>query len=109
MLNKTLFLNFFGTGQKSKLLEYLALNRDFELSASDLQRGIKISHITLLNLWKELKQDKIILPTRTIGRSKLYKLNKEDQRVKQLLKLFDMILLYSPNKTTKKEKIPINT
>ncbi len=46
-----------------------------------------VSRITLDKIWEELIRKKIIVKTRDIGRAEMYRLNKENPKVKVLLDL----------------------
>lgn len=46
-----------------------------------------ISRITMENIWEKLINAKIILKTRIIGRAELYKINKQNPKMKALIEL----------------------
>ena len=78
MKKRSLFIDFMGDSPTVRVLDYLMTERDLDFSISDMARNIKIGRTTLYRIWDELLKNKIILPTRVIGMSRLYKLNKEN-------------------------------
>ena len=58
-----------------------------------------------LRIWDKLIQLNIVIPTRQIGRAKLFKLNEENPAVEKLIKLYDTLLyLEAKNYFTKKSQ-----
>ena len=63
-----------------------------DASLTDIAEGAGINRVTLFRLWPKLEKLKIIVHTRDIGNAKLYKLNMDNPRVKNLAELFDNII-----------------
>ena len=105
MKKRSLFIDFMGDSPTVRVLDYLMTERDLDFSISDMARNIKIGRTTLYRIWDELLKNKIILPTRVIGMSRLYKLNKENPKIKKLIELDDMLCLESIKKKTEKIKL----
>ena len=105
MKKRSLFIDFMGDSPTVRVLDYLMTERDLDFSISDMARNIKIGRTTLYRIWDELLKNKIILPTRVIGRSRLYKLNKENPKIQKLIELDDMLCLESIKKKADKIKL----
>jgi len=105
MEERSLFIDFMGDSPTVRVLDYLMTERDLDFSISDMARNIKIGRTTLYRIWDELLKNKIILPTRVIGRSRLYKLNKENPKIQKLIELDDMLCLESIKKKAEKIKL----
>lgn len=105
MKKRSLFIDFMGDSPTVRVLDYLMTERDLDFSISDMARNIKIGRTTLYRIWDELLKNKIILPTRVIGRSRLYKLNKENPKIQKLIELDDMLCLESIKKKAEKIKL----
>ena len=82
MKDKSLFIEFMGDSSTIRVLDYLMIERDLDFSISDMARNVAIGRTTLYRIWDGLLKNKIVLPTRIIGRSKLYRLNKDDSKIK---------------------------
>jgi len=46
-----------------------------------------VSYSTLQTFWEKLERNKIVVKTRRVGKSDLYKLNTNNPAIKQLIKL----------------------
>jgi len=58
---------------------------------TEIARGAGVGWSAFTRIWKALLERKIILPTRTIGNAKLFKLNKKNFFIQKLVK-FDLEL-----------------
>ena len=90
---KFLFIELFGDSPTIKVLDYLLTERELDFSISDMARNAGIGRATLYRIWDELIRNQIIIPTRTIGKSKLYKLNINNPKIKKLIEIDDMLVL----------------
>ena len=77
-----------------------------DYSLSDIAENSNIGWTTLHRIWGKLLKNGIVKPTREIGRAKLFKLNEENPAVKELIKLYD-ILLYQHTEEHLSKKIVI--
>ena len=104
----SLFTDFMGDSPLMKVIDYLLTERELDFSISDLARNAGISRATMYRILSSLIKNKIIVPTRAIGRAKLYKLNKENITVKKLIELDDVLILEDLKKRVNdKEKIKV--
>ena len=90
---KSLFIELFGDYPTIKVLDYLLTERELDFSISDMARNAGIGRATLYRILEQLIKNQIIIPTRMIGKSKLYKLNFENPKIKKLIEIDDMLLL----------------
>lgn len=91
-----------GDSPRMRVLQYLIEGRDFDYTLTDMLHA-GISWGTINSLIPELLTLGIVVKTRKIGRATLYKINRENETAKQLMKLYDTLLLQELHK--KKEKI----
>jgi predicted transcriptional regulator len=70
-----------------KLIEYIIKNEDFEFSLSDIRRGGDVSMKTIVRDVPKLEELGMIMHTRVIGKSKMYKVNKESPIIRHFNKL----------------------
>lgn len=62
-----------------------------DYSKNEIARNLAMSRVTFFKYWKELEKSGAVKPTREIGRATLYKLDRGNDVVEQLIKL-DMTL-----------------
>ncbi len=84
---KSVFLETFGESPMVKVLDFFLTYQNFDYSKSQAAEETGISRITIENIWEKLIKAKIIVKTRTIGRAELYKINKQNPKVKALIDL----------------------
>lgn len=93
MASETKFTRVLGDSPKIKVLEFLIEGRGLDYSLSDIAEGAEIGRTTLFRIWSDLVALKMVKQTRTIGNAKLFRLNRENERVNKLIKLFDAIVI----------------
>ena len=102
MEKQSLFIEFMGDSPSVRVLDYLLTERDLDFSITDMAKNAGIGRATLYRMWDSLINNKIIIPTRIIGKAKLFKLNKENQKIKKLIEIDDMLILEDLKKCSKK-------
>lgn len=93
MPRKSLFIELFGDSPTIRILDFLLTERELDFSISDMARNAGIGRATLYRIWEQLIKNEIILPTRIIGKSKLYKLNIKNPKINKLIEIDDMLIL----------------
>ena len=68
-------------------LGFLITFQLFDYPLTEIARNSGVSYSTLQIFWEKLESNKIVVKTRRVGKSDLYKLNTANPAVKQLLKL----------------------
>ena len=101
---KSLFIELFGDSPTIKVLDFLLTERELDFSISDMARNAGIGRATLYRILDELIKNEIIMPTRTVGKSKLHKLNLQNPKIKKLLEIDDMLILEELRSRTEKHK-----
>lgn len=69
-------------------------NEIFDYSKTDISKGAGISRTTLAAAWPKLEMAGLVIPTREVGRAKMYKLDIENPIVEKLFKLDDAVSNY---------------
>ena len=109
MKEESIFLDYVGDSPRMRILQYLIEGRDFDYTLTDLLNA-GVSWGTLNTLVPKLLELGIVVKTRKIGRATLYKINQENVAVKQLIDLYDKLLLKKldqvEEKTGKKVQVP---
>ena len=92
MTEESIFLENVGDNPRMRILQYLIEGREFDYTLTDLLHA-GVSWGTLNTLVPKLLELGIVTKTRKIGRATLYKLNQQNIAVKQLVELYDTLLL----------------
>ena len=87
MKNETVFVEIFGSNPVMKVLDFLITFQLFDYPLTEIAKNSGVSYSTLQTFWDKLERNNIIIKTRRVGKSDLYKLNTNNPAVKQLLKL----------------------
>jgi len=88
-----------------RILQYLIEGRDFDYTLTDMLHA-GVSWGTLNTLIPKLLELGLIVKTRKIGRATLYKINKNNMVIKELIKLYNNLII---NKLGLKEQEIITT
>ena len=94
-MNKNLiseFCRIFGATPRNVILDHFLSFRRTEYALSDLAKDYELSKATVYNAAKSLIREKYLIPTRRVGGTQLYKLNLDNQEVKLLIKIDNLIL-----------------
>lgn len=110
MKEESIFLDHVGDNPRMRVLQYLIEGRYFDYTLTDLLNA-GVSWGTLNTLIPKLLELGIVIKTRKIGRATLYKINQENVAVRQLIALYDNLLLEKLNhikeETGKKVEVPV--
>ncbi len=87
MKNETVFLEVFGGNPIMKVLDFLITFQLYDYSLTEIAKNSEVSYSTLQTFWEKLEKNKIVIKTRRVGKSDLYKLNTINPAIKQLIKL----------------------
>lgn len=92
MDEESIFLEYVGESPRMRVLQHLIEGRDFDYTLTDMLHA-GVSWGTLNALVPKLAELGIVVKTRKIGRATLYKINKDNIAAKQLIELYDKIIL----------------
>ncbi len=87
MENETIFTEVFGSNPIMKVLDFLISFQLFDYPLTEIAKNSGVSYSSLQTFWDRLVRNKIVIKTRRVGKSDLYKLNTNNPAVKQLIKL----------------------
>ncbi|MBI2129809.1 hypothetical protein HYU07_06250 [Candidatus Woesearchaeota archaeon] len=107
MRTNLLFIKFMGDSPMIRVLDYLLTERDLDFSITDMAENAGIGRATLYRIWDNLIKNRIIARTRDIGKAKLFKLNKDNPKIKKLIEISDMLTLEELKKHAKRQKIEV--
>lgn len=93
MENKSLFIEYMGDSPQIRILDFLLTERNIDFNITDMAKNAGIGRATLYRIWKDLIKNKIIIKTREIGNSKLYRLNDSNKFIKKIIELDDELVI----------------
>ena len=79
----SLFLKVFGVNPKLKVMDFLIVSIDLDYSMKEIAEKSGVGYSTLKLFWKDMIKNKIVVPTRTIGNAKLFRINTNNPVVKE--------------------------
>lgn len=87
MKNKSVFIEVFGDNPIIKVLDFLITFQAFDYPLTEIAKNSEVSYSSLQIFWDKLVKNNIVIKTRRVGKSDLYKLNTKNPAVQQLIKL----------------------
>lgn len=87
MKDETIFVEVFGNNPVIKVLDFLISFQLFDYPLTEIAKNSEVSYSTLQTFWERLERNNIVIKTRRVGKSDLYKLNTNNPAVQQLIKL----------------------
>ena len=87
MENETIFIEVFGNNPIIKVLDFMITFQAFDYPLTEIAKNSGVSYSTLQTFWDKLVRNSIVIKTRRVGKSDLFKLNTENPAVRQLIKL----------------------
>jgi predicted transcriptional regulator len=87
MKSETIFIEVFGNNPVVKVLDFLITFQLFDYPLTEIAKNSGVSYSTLQTFWDKLERNNIVIKTRRVGKSDLFKLNTQNPAVKQLIKL----------------------
>ncbi len=98
MKQESIFVEYFGDSPLVRMMNFLILGKDFDYSMTEIAEGAGVGWTSFTRAWKKLVSKKVVTPTRTIGKAKLFKLNTADPTIKKLVQLHWELLKEETNK-----------
>ena len=87
MEEETVFIEVFGNNPVMKVIDFLIGFQLFDYHLTEIAKNSGVSYSTLQTFWDKLEKNNLVIKTRRVGKSDLYKLNTNNPAVKQLIKL----------------------
>jgi response regulator of citrate/malate metabolism len=85
--DETLLLKYLGESPTLRIIDFFLDNPLSDYSKNEIAQNLAMSRVTFFKYWKELEKSGVLIVTRKIGRATLYKLDRANEIVKQLIKL----------------------
>lgn len=110
-MQKSLFVETFGDYPIIRVIDFLIENEIFDYSKKDISTHSEVSWNTLEKFFNQLVKKDLVVKTRKVGKSQMYKINLENPVIKKIMEL-DMGLMLDSIKSVEapsdvKLKVPI--
>jgi len=89
--NETLLLKYLGASPTLRIIDFFLDNPLSDYSKNEIVKNLGMGRVTFFKYWRELERSGAVKATRHIGRATMYQLDRDNEIVKQLIKL-DMAL-----------------
>ncbi len=96
MEEESIFLDYVGDSPRMRILQYLIEGRDFDYTLTDMLNA-GVSWGTLNTLVPKFLELGIIVKTRKIGRATLYRINLNNVLSKQMVVIYDNLIMQKLN------------
>lgn len=81
---QSFFLKYLGDNPKMRILDFLMDNFAHDFSLPQIAEGSEVAYTTLIDILPQLLKQEIVIETRKIGKSRLYKINLDSPIAKAL-------------------------
>jgi len=102
-MEETLLIRCLGNSPTLRIIDFFLDNRLFDYTKNEVIKNLKMGRVTFFKYWKELEKLGAVKVTRKIGKSKLYKLNEEDEIVQKLMLLDSTLCKRAMEKAVEEE------
>jgi DNA-binding transcriptional ArsR family regulator len=89
--DETLLLQYLGSSPTLRMVDFFLDNALSDYSKNEIASNLAMSRATFFKYWKVLEKSGAVRATRQIGRATMYALDRQNDVVRQLIKL-DMAL-----------------
>jgi predicted transcriptional regulator len=104
---ETLLLRYLGDSPTLRIIDFFLDNPLSDYSKNEIAENLAISRTTFFKYWRELEKSGAVKETRRIGRATMYKLDRVNEIVKQLIQLDMTISKKAMEKQIEENKAPI--
>ncbi len=104
---ESLLLRVLGKSPQLRIVDFLLDNRLFDFSKKEIIEELGMSKTTFYRVWKELENLGIVKVSRKFGKTKLYKINEEDELVKSLKEIERSLILKYAEKADRDKVVKV--
>jgi len=87
MEQESIMIELFGKTPQLAVLDFLLDNNIFDYTKTEIAKGSGITRPTLYKVWEKLVKTELVVKTRKINRTQLYKINLESPIVKKVMEI----------------------
>ncbi len=107
MEENSIFIRTFGDYPLIRIMDFLLYSRDFDYPITEIASNSNVNFQTLKKLWPRLEQDRIVVSTRTMAGTILYKINTNNPVVKKLIELNNFLCWEYAEKLEKEPEVAV--
>jgi len=100
--NETLLLKYLGASPILRIIDFFLDNPLSDYSKNEIVKNLGMGRVTFFKFWLELEKSSAVKVTRQVGRATMFQLDRQNEVVKQLIRL-DMALARKPMENAMKE------
>jgi len=102
-MEETLLLRCLGNSPTLRIIDFFLDNRLFDYTKNEVVESLQMGRATFFKYWRELERLGVVKVTRKISKSKLYKLNEENEVVQKLIALDSALCKKAMEKAVEEE------
>ncbi len=87
MKEQPIFIRTFGDYPLIRILNFLIYSRDFDYPITEIAKNAEVNFQTLKKVWPRLEQDEIVVETRLLAGTTLYRINTANPIVQKIIEL----------------------
>ena len=107
MEENSIFIRTFGDYPLIRIMDFLLYSRDFDYPITEIASNSNVNFQTLKKLWPKLEQDGIVVSTRIMAGTILYKINTNNPVVKKLIELNNFLCWEYAEKLEKEPEVAV--
>lgn len=105
MESESLLLKVLGKSPQLRIVDFFLDNRMFDYSKKEIIEELGMSKTTFYRVWREIEGREMVRVTRKFGKTKLYKLNTDNELVKNLIEIEKELIESAAAKASKQATI----
>ncbi len=105
--NETLLLKYLGASPILRIIDFFLDNPLLDYSKNEIVKNLAMGRVTFFKYWRELEKSGAVKVTRHVGRATMYQLDRENDVVKQLIKLDMALARKTMEKAVKESQRPV--
>ncbi|RLG12638.1 MAG: hypothetical protein DRN71_05895 [Candidatus Nanohalarchaeota archaeon] len=96
--NDSLLIEFLGDTPLIRVFDFLIVFREYDHNKQNIAKNSNVSWNTLDKIWDKLVDSSIIVHTRKVGKSQMFRINQDNVAVKKLIELHKSLMIESLKK-----------
>jgi len=106
--DETLLRKYLGSSPTLRIIDFFLDNPLSDYSKNEIVKNLGMGRVTFFKYWRELEKSGAVKVTRRVGRATMYQLNRENDIVKQLIKLDMTLARKAMNKAVEDAQEPVS-
>jgi Fic family protein len=86
------FAGLIGASPRNVIIEFLVAGRELDHAVSNIAAFLRVNKVTAYAVIDTLVSEGLVIPTRQVGKTQLYKINMSNRSVSTLIQMYDIAL-----------------